>query len=204
MHEVAVPLCHLLWGPQTCTHHLRGQEELAGTAQGTTSLPKSSSVTRNGSVQGKLSSSWYPQPRILQVGALLQLGNAALGPDLQRHRTVTAEAQYGGKNISYVLLNSAICKAGIISSLKCFDTRGPNNHDKSYQAYAQILEVTDDKQSSDKTLYHAGNHWVNGRIIASEIHSSPIVGNIPIYQSQMNINCCSLVSFRAAVTFIEF
>jgi len=108
------------------------------------------------------------------------------------------------KNISYVLLNSAIYKAGIISGLKCFDTSGPNNHDKSYQAYAQILKVTDDKQSSDKTLYHAGNHWVNGRIIASEIHSSPIVGNIPIYQSQMNINCCSLVSFRAAVTFIEF
>lgn len=61
-------------------------------------------------------------------------------------------------NISYVRLNPAIYKAGIISSLKCFDTSSPNNHDKSYQAYAQILEVTDDKQSSDRTLRHAGNH----------------------------------------------
>lgn len=77
--------------------------------------------------------------------AIIKLGHKAVGNNKKI-------------NLSYVLLNSAIYKAGIISGLKCFDTSSPNNHDKSYQAYAQILEVTDDKQSSDKMLHHTGNH----------------------------------------------
>lgn len=50
-----------------------------------------------------------------------------------------------GGDLSRVLFNSALYRARLISGFNCFDTKSPNNHDKSYQAYAQILEVTDDK-----------------------------------------------------------
>lgn len=83
------------------------------------------------------------------------------------------------------MFNPTLCKERLISGFKCFDTRSPNNHHKTYQTYAQDLEMTDDKLRSDRLLSHA-REIVELMEELQLLKSTPLLekGSVPIYQRQ--------------------